>query len=175
MKKCAGLSSVLAMALAVFACSSENTDAASHDAGAMDGASGGTGGTNVSASCTAYEQTTDLHASCELVIPDCPQTVDEYLESIAVDGQLPRFEASESDALQETGHNQLLIGKRFSFTKEDGMIAGFNVWEEFPFGPCASSGKSSYRRGRLLTGDESANSCTLAPDALETGVFCAEE
>lgn len=176
MKKCAGFPSVAAMALAVLACSGADSGAANHDAGTTDGATGGTGGTTVSASCTAYEQTTDLHASCALVISDCPRTLHDFLESLAVDGRLPPYDVLELDGLVESGNYWTSPdGRRLSFTTEDGMLAGFHTWHDIPFGPCASSRAFGYQRGRLLSGDESARSCTLAADALETGVLCAEE
>jgi hypothetical protein len=140
--------------------------------GCADDGDGDPDGAEGPTACEEYERSHDLLASCELVIPDCPETLDEFLASV---GAAASMMVLEGDGLREVRDWPNFDGKAFSFA-EDGALAGYQAWNDVAWGPCEPSKQAVYERGQLLgdvgTSPPSIHRCGLAEDALTTGVLC---
>lgn len=84
------------------------------------------------------------------------------------------FTVLESDGLRQVSNGPNLGGVAFAYD-DAGMLAGWQAWGDTSWGPCESSYRSSYERGRVIDisiPGPGVHRCDLAEDARETGVLC---
>jgi hypothetical protein len=150
---------------------SDNGDAAGTGGTAAAGGSGGTAGSETR-ECRDVQAAPTLLAACEVVRQTgCPGTLDEFLVDWN-DLGAAAYVVVEVDGLREIRTARQYDGHAFSFD-EDGMLAGWESWNHSPHGPCLEFG---YKQGRILGGGRETppgvHRCSLATDALETGILC---
>jgi hypothetical protein len=157
---------LLALGFSLFGCSGP-------DNGDTESGPDGTDGTSTSLECEAFDATNDLIVSCEAVLQYCPRTLDEFFPMYVEPGW-GTFTVLEGDGLRQVSNGPNLGGVAFAFD-DAGMLAGWQAWNDIAWGPCESSYRSSYERGRVIhisLPGPSVHRCDLADDARETGVLC---
>lgn len=129
----------------------------------------GTDGT-ATLECLAFDAAIDLVASCEAVLENCPRTLEDFFPMYVDSGWGP-FTVLEGDGVRQVSNGPNLAGAAFTFDAE-GKLVGWLAWNDIAWGPCKSTYRASYQRGRVLEPGPGVHLCDLADDASETGVLC---